>query len=583
MSDEAELEALRREVARLQKINRSLMVRVERSLDQSSAFSLFESATSLENEVRQRTAALHSALRELSATNVELRAATEAADAASRAKSEFIARISHELRTPMNGVLGMTELLLATELSTPQRRSVETVARSAQMLLRIIDDVLDFTKAEQGKMQLERRPFDLAAVLDETLGLLREGAEKRGLTLACWIDPALPPCLLGDGLRVRQIVTNLVGNALKFTPEGAVAVRASQQSRDGDSLTLRLEVQDTGIGIDAAGLDRIFHAFTQADGSTTRLYGGTGLGLAIVRQLAEMMGGDVSVASTPGTGSIFTVRLRLGWSEQPSAAAPAMATTAAMKLGLHVLLAEDNPINVEVLAGMLEHLGCSFERVADGHDAVGAATRGRYDAILMDWQMPLLDGLAATRAIREHETANDRPRTCVIAITANALPSDRDRCFAAGMDAFLAKPFTLAGLADALRGVAPSERDAPAANTVVEHAALADLADIDPSGAMLARVLDAFTAEVPRALGQLAVAVGAGELREVATVAHRLRSSCGYVGARSMVVACERLEHAGKTGDDSRLRELLAGLQQEYARVRARLPAAVAQVRPPPE
>ncbi|MBX7083562.1 MAG: response regulator [Nannocystaceae bacterium] len=583
MADEAELEALRREVARLQKINRSLMARVERSLDQSSAFSLFESATSLENEVRQRTAALHVAMRELSATNLELRAATDAADAASRAKSEFIARISHELRTPMNGVLGMTELLLATELTTPQRRSVETVARSAQMLLRIIDDVLDFTKAEQGKMQLERRPFDLAAVLDETLGLLRDGAERRGLALACWIDPALPPCLLGDALRVRQIVTNLVGNALKFTPEGAVAVRASQQSRDGDRVTLKLEVQDTGIGIDAAGLDRIFHAFTQADGSTTRLYGGTGLGLAIVRQLAEMMDGDVAVASTPGSGSIFTVQLRLGWSEQAPVAAPPMATTAAMTLGLHVLVAEDNDINVEVLGGMLDHLGCSFERVADGRDAVAAAARRRYDAILMDWQMPLLDGLAATQAIREDEAAHERARTCVIAITANALPSDRERCLAAGMDAFLAKPFTLAGLRDALRGVSPSERNEPAVNTVIEHAALADLADIDPSGGMLARVLDAFTTEVPRAIAQLAGAIGADELREVASVAHRLRSSCGYVGARSMVVACERLEHAGKTGDASRLRELLAGLQREYALVHARLPTALAQVRPPPE
>lgn len=574
MADDGELERLRSEVNRLEKINRVLMARVERTLDQGSAFGLFENAVSLEKEVRQRTAALRTAMRELSSTNEELRSATLAADAASRAKSEFIARISHELRTPMNGVMGMTELLLGTELSEVQQRWVHTVSRSAQLLLRVIDDVLDFTKVEQDKLVLEQRSFELAAEVVDTLDLLRGPAAQRALELRSTIDSALPACVVGDSVRLRQILTNLVGNAIKFTPSGSVSVRCTQRQRVDERVELQIEVEDTGVGIAEAAQVHIFNAFTQADGSTTRTHGGTGLGLAIVRQLAERMGGNVGVRSRVGEGSTFTVTLWLGVGVRPAVSehASVVPTT---RLGLHVLLAEDNPVNIEVLAGMLERLGCTYEQVGDGLATVDAAARRRFDAILMDWHMPLLDGLGATAKIRDDEQVSGRPRQPIIAVTANALAEDRAKCLAVGMDGFLSKPFSLAGLAGVLRRREVSEGRPTSSAAAIEVDALVELVDLDESGALLGRVTDLFCRETQRALGNLGQAVAAGDARRVADEAHRLRSSCGYVGARVMVALCEELE-AGAQGD-AVLEPIIHALATEFERTLARLPTARAE------
>jgi signal transduction histidine kinase/HPt (histidine-containing phosphotransfer) domain-containing protein/ActR/RegA family two-component response regulator len=575
VGDDGELERLRTENAKLTKINRALMSRVERSLDQGSPFALFESATSLESEVRQRTAALRSAMRELSTTNEELRAATFAADAANRAKSEFIARISHELRTPMNGVLGMTELLLESQLSPAQRRSVHTIGRSAQLLLRVIDDVLDFTKAEQGKLRLEQRSFELAPVMDDTLDLLAETARRRGIELMRSIDPELPRAMIGDSLRLRQMLTNLVGNAIKFTPKGHVAVRFRQRAREGDAIELELEVEDTGIGIEPAAQRAIFDAFTQADGSTTRRYGGTGLGLAIVRQLAEMMDGSVTVRSEPGAGSTFTIVLRMVASTRaPVEVIATEQVRLAEHRGLHVLVAEDNGINVEVLQGMLERLGCTCEVAGDGRAAVQAAASGRFDAILMDWQMPVLDGLAASRQIREHERAQALPPATIIAVTSNAMPADRERCLAAGMDSFLSKPLTLSALAAALPGGPRPRCEAVREEGPLELGALLDLAQLDDDGAMITRVLQLFVDECPRALDRLCEASRGEDLGRVADESHRLRSSCGYVGARKMVSLCEDLERAGRGGAADRVPALLDALAAAFEQVRVSLPCA---------
>lgn len=574
MADEDELGRLRREVTRLEKMNSVLMARVERTLDQGSAFGLFENAISLEKEVRQRTAALRTAMRELSSTNEELRGATLAADAANRAKSEFIARISHELRTPMNGVMGMTELLLGTQLSPVQEHWVQTVSRSAQLLLRVIDDVLDFTKIEQEKLVLEQRGFEFASEVVDTLDLLRGAASAHSLVLLHSIDPALPEFVVGDSVRLRQILTNLVGNAIKFTPRGSVSVRCSQRQRVDERVELQIEVEDTGVGIAEAAQVHIFNAFTQADGSTTRTHGGTGLGLAIVRQLAERMGGNVAVRSRPGEGSTFTVTLWLGVGARPVVPLD-RSTGTPTALGLHVLLAEDNPINIEVLAGMLERLGCTYERVGDGLATVEAAARRRFDAILMDWHMPLLDGLGATAKIRDDEQRSGRPRQPIIAVTANALAEDRARCLAVGMDGFLSKPFSLVGLAGVLGRREVSECRPTSSTAAIDVDALVELVDLDETGALLGRVTDLFCRDTQRAIGNLEQAVAADDVPRVADEAHRLRSSCGYIGARAMVALCEELE-AGARGD-ALLEPIVQALATEFERARARLPTARAE------
>ncbi|MCE9579167.1 MAG: hybrid sensor histidine kinase/response regulator, partial [Deltaproteobacteria bacterium] len=309
----ATVEELEREVARLTKVNRKLMERVEREMDlQGSAFSLFQAATSLEDKVRTRTEALTSTMTTLEQANAELVKARDAADAASRAKSEFLANMSHEIRTPMNGVLGMAELLLSTDLTPRQRNLTENVQRSAVSLLAVINDILDFSKVEAGRLELEELDLDLRDVIEDTAELLARSAHVKGLELVTAIPPEVSTRLRGDPGRLRQIITNLVGNAIKFTEKGCVTVAVHANPPDERGLrALQIDIKDTGIGISRSTLDRLFSAFTQADGSMSRRYGGTGLGLVIVRKLCRMMNGDVTVTSEPGKGSTFSVVVRL--------------------------------------------------------------------------------------------------------------------------------------------------------------------------------------------------------------------------------------------------------------------------------
>jgi signal transduction histidine kinase len=325
-SDPGEASELEAENRRLKKINRALMDRVERSMNlEDGAFSLFQAAYSLEAKVRERTAALEVTMAELERSNRALKRAKEAADAASKAKSEFLANMSHEIRTPMNGVLGMTELLAVTPLSPHQRKLVQSIRRSADALLSLINDILDFSKVEAGRLELERIDFDLRDVLEETVELLSATAHGKGLELVCVIPAGVAVRYRGDPWRLRQIVTNLVGNAIKFTEKGGVVVRLHEPSpgqpgQPAQPEVVRFEVRDTGIGIAADVVQRLFESFTQADGSMTRRYGGTGLGLAIVKQLCVLMGGDVTVESALGEGSTFLCALPL--ERTPSDAAP---------------------------------------------------------------------------------------------------------------------------------------------------------------------------------------------------------------------------------------------------------------------
>lgn len=382
----------------------------------------------------------------------ELTLAKDAAEAASIAKSQFLANMSHEIRTPMNGVLGMTELLLATPLTEKQRHMAHVVQQSAAALLTIINDILDYSKIEAGKLQLEHTDIDLPHLLDDAVKLFSEAARQKGLSLSVSIASTIPTVLRGDPTRLRQILLNLIGNSIKFTATGSIAVSADCLNRDPEQILLRITVRDTGIGIPCESQAHVFDAFAQADGSTTRKFGGTGLGLTIVKQLVHLMGGTVDLESTPGLGSTFgfTIPLEVGPDNKMSSVPTALQQAPATLHGI-VLLAEDNVVNREIAMAMLELLGCTVEIAEDGREVLDAVNARSYDLILMDCQMPNLDGLSASRLIREQE--NRRPhrrRLPIVALTANAMEGDREQCLAAGMDGYLAKPFTFDQLHHAL-------------------------------------------------------------------------------------------------------------------------------------
>jgi PAS domain S-box-containing protein len=524
-------------------------------------------------------AGVYSDITDLKQRERELEVARDSAEAANRAKSTFLAVMSHEIRTPMNGVLGMMDVLETQGLNDPQRESLDTMRESARALLRIIEGVLDFSKIEAGALELEETPFSLSELVDGVIATFRPQADAKMLELRAEVAPGSADGLIGDSMRVRQILFNLLANALKFTDHGGARVEVRTEPVGSGRARVILAVADTGIGRSAEQQARLFQPFAQADSSTTRRFGGTGLGLSIVRRLAQAMGGDVTVVSTAGKGSIFTVTLEFKAAPASSpivdlprvAAEPAARPTVHRKLiGGRVLVVDDHPINRDVLVGQLRVLGVSADTASDGKAGLEAWLDGEYAVVFADIHMPVMDGFQMTAGIRAAEKEAEFPRTPIVAVTANAMAGEDERCRAAGMDGYLSKPVSLDRLRAVLeRWFKPEPVTAPEAASAIDRSVLDAWVDDDESERR--SLLRRFAASTEDARRDIEAAMASSNLAALAAEAHKLKGSALAVGARAVGDAAALLERAAKAGDRAACQDRLGPLAAEVQRAQAEI------------
>jgi signal transduction histidine kinase/FixJ family two-component response regulator len=497
--------------------------------------------------------------------------------AVERMKDEFVSMVSHELRTPLNGVIGMTDLLLRSELAPQARTYAEGVQRSGEVLLAVIDDILDLSKIEAGKLDLESAPLDVRQLVAEVAQLFKERAAAKGVTLTWKVDAAVPYGLEGDPIRVRQVLLNLVGNALKFTHVGSVSTAVELARTSAEEVVLRFAVADTGIGISPRDRERLFQPFAQADSSTTRKYGGTGLGLSICQRLVQLMRGEIGVESELGHGSTFWFSIPVRRAAVPAIAPQVPAEPArlpSLRPAQRLLLVEDSWMNQQVALGMLEQLGYEADLATDGREALEAIEHNGYAAVLLDCQMPEMDGFQMAAELRRREAQSGRPAVPIIAMTASAMQADRERCLASGMNDHLAKPVRIAELSAMLaRWLAVAPGPQPSAADVLDPAALAEVARLQRPGRpdLVAAIVERFREEAPRRVEALRDALLLGDAAALAEYAHSLKGDSRRIGGVEVGQLCAEIEALGRSGSVAEAAELVNALDAAVERLCAAL------------